>query len=65
MPSTSETSSLIRLHINDNVQIARTAIEPGQACDSHGLTARDAVLAGTRSRRSASPPAIRSGNTTR
>jgi arabinonate dehydratase len=46
MPSTSETSSLIRLHINDNVQIARTAIEPGQACDSHGLTARDAVLAG-------------------
>ena len=46
MPSTSGSSPLIRLHINDNVQIARAAIELGQACDSHGLTARDAVPAG-------------------
>ena len=46
MPSQPGPSPLIRLHLNDNVQIARAVIGQGQACDAQGLLARAEIPAG-------------------
>jgi len=61
MASTPTASPLIRLHANDNVLIARSALSLGAQCAEHGIRIRAQVPAGHKivARRAARPPARR------
>jgi hypothetical protein len=64
LPDVAIASSLIRLHANDDVLIARAPLALGQALPELGLRLRAQVPAGHKIARAASPRASRCASTT-